>query len=75
MVVASPAMGRKLSADVPQLAVPSSVLDQLDRDPTAGVALACDLLEEIRASGAFDGVHLIPVTRHREVAARLDPVS
>jgi len=26
----------------------------------------------IRDSGAFDGVHLIPVTRYREVAARLE---
>jgi methylenetetrahydrofolate reductase (NADPH) len=72
MVVASPAMARKLSADVPQLAVPAPVLDVLDRDPGAGVALACDLVEQVRATGAFDGVHLIPVARHREVALRLE---
>ena len=36
------------------------------------VALACDLVAELRASGAVDGVHLIPVPRHREVAARLE---
>jgi hypothetical protein len=26
----------------------------------------------VRDSGAFDGVHLVPVTRYREVAARLE---
>jgi len=44
----------------------------IERDPTASVRLACDLVESIRASGAFDGVHLIPVSRYREVAARLE---
>ena len=44
----------------------------IERDPSAGVKLACDLVEGVRASGAFDGVHLIPVSRYREVAARLE---
>jgi methylenetetrahydrofolate reductase (NADPH) len=44
----------------------------IERDPSAGVELACDLVEGIRDSGAFDGVHLIPVSRYREVAARLE---
>ena len=26
----------------------------------------------IRETGAFDGVHLVPVARYREVAARLE---
>jgi hypothetical protein len=26
----------------------------------------------VRESGAYDGVHLIPVSRYREVAARLE---
>jgi 5,10-methylenetetrahydrofolate reductase len=73
LVVASAAMGRKLSADVPQLAVPPPVLDRLDGDGSAGVDLACELVEQVRGCGAFDGVHLIPVGRYREVAARLDP--
>jgi methylenetetrahydrofolate reductase (NADPH) len=74
MVVASAPMARKLSRDVPQLAVPSPIVDLLERDASAGVALACDLVEGVRASGAFDGVHLIPVSRYREVAARLEGV-
>jgi 5,10-methylenetetrahydrofolate reductase len=72
MVVASAAMGRKLSADVPQLAVPAPVLARIERDPDAGVAMACDLVEQIRDSGVFDGVHLIPVSRYREVTSRLE---
>jgi 5,10-methylenetetrahydrofolate reductase len=41
MVVASAAMARKLGADVPQLAVPTAWIEAVERDPGAGVALAC----------------------------------
>jgi methylenetetrahydrofolate reductase (NADPH) len=57
---------------VPQLAVPDDVVAALERDPSAGVGLACDLVTSIRDSGAFEGVHLIPVSRYREVAAFLE---
>ncbi len=72
MVVPSVAMARKLGADIQQLAVPDTWLAAIERDPTAGVTLACDLVEAVRESGAFDGVHLIPVSKYREVAARLE---
>jgi 5,10-methylenetetrahydrofolate reductase len=72
MVVASAAMARKLTATIPQLAVPADVLARLEVDRDAGVDLACELLEGIRDSGAFDGVHLVPVSRFREIAQRLD---
>jgi 5,10-methylenetetrahydrofolate reductase len=72
MAPPSATMARKLSADVPQLAVPPELVDALDRDPGAGVDHACRMVTEIRASGAFDGVHLIPVSRYREIAARLE---
>jgi methylenetetrahydrofolate reductase (NADPH) len=72
MVVPSVSMARKIGADIQQLAVPDTWLAAIERDPTAGVSLACDLVENIRDSGAFDGVHLIPVSRYREVAARLE---
>jgi hypothetical protein len=36
------------------------------------VTIACDLNEQIRVSGAFDGVHLIAIKRYREVASRLE---
>jgi 5,10-methylenetetrahydrofolate reductase len=72
LVLASATMARKLSANVAQLAVDGAIIDRLDRDPSAGVEMACELIESIRQSGAFDGVHLIPVTKYREVAARLE---
>lgn len=74
MALPSASMARKLSADVPQLAVPTEIVDRLDADPTAGVGLAAELVTEVRASGAFDGVHLVPVNRYREIAAALEPV-
>lgn len=72
MVLPSVAMARKLGAEVPQLAAPDAVLDRLERHPAAGVDLACELIDQIRTSGAFDGVHLIPVNRYREIATRLE---
>ena len=72
MVVASATMAKRLSADNAQLAVPADVVDRIEHDPDYGVALACDLVESVRASGIFDGVHLIPVSRYREVALRLE---
>jgi hypothetical protein len=65
-------MARKLSAEIPQLAVPESVISRIDGDKGAGVTIACELIERIRDSEAFDGVHLIPVNRYREIAARLE---
>ena len=72
MVVASAAMARKLAAAVPQLSVPAPIVELIERDPSAGVATACDLVEQVRDSGAFDGVHLIPVSRYREITSRLE---
>jgi methylenetetrahydrofolate reductase (NADPH) len=71
LVVPSVSMARKLSADIPQLAVPAGIIDRLDAG-ASGVDIALELIREIRASGAFDGVHLIPVNRHREMARRLE---
>jgi methylenetetrahydrofolate reductase (NADPH) len=72
MVIPSSSMARKLSTDIPQLAVPAAVIDRLEDDRDAGVAMAWDLIREIRASKAFDGVHLIPTARYRQMAARLE---
>ena len=65
-------MARKLTADVPELAVPEQLIESLEADRDAGVNFACRMVDGIRASGAFDGVHLIPVSPYREVAARLE---
>jgi 5,10-methylenetetrahydrofolate reductase len=74
MVVPSVGMGRKLSADIPQLAVPEWLLTTLANDPSAGVDHACQMVSEVRDSGAFEGVHLIPVRRYREMAQRLEAI-
>lgn len=68
----SSSMARKLSADVPQLAVPETIIGQLDRVRGSGVDIACDHINAIYESGEFDGIHLIPVNRYREMAARLE---
>jgi 5,10-methylenetetrahydrofolate reductase len=72
LVPSSPAMARKLSAEVPQLAVPPALIDALELDVDAGVDFACDMVAKVQESGAFEGVHLIPVSRYRDVAARLE---
>jgi len=72
IVLASAPMARKVVAQIPEVDVPSSWIDALDGDKKAGVDLACGLVERLRDSGAFAGVHLIPGTRYRETAARLE---
>jgi 5,10-methylenetetrahydrofolate reductase len=72
IVIASPAMARKVS--IPGLNVPEDLVERLEHDRNAGVDLACDLVTALRDSRAFDGVHLVPVARYREVAARLERV-
>jgi 5,10-methylenetetrahydrofolate reductase len=73
MVLASAAMARKLDADIAQIGLPAQWVEAVERDRAAGIELACDLVLRIRDSGAFAGVHLVPVSRYREVAARLEP--
>ena len=72
MVVASPAMARNLAATVPDIEIPPGLVSALADDPDAGVTAALDLVAGIEASGAFAGVHLVPVGRYRQVAARLE---
>jgi methylenetetrahydrofolate reductase (NADPH) len=70
IVIASAGMARNFT--IPGLTVPPELVARLEKDRNAGVDAACDLVVGIRDSGAFDGVHLIPVARYREVAARLE---
>ena len=71
MVMASSAMASRIAADVPEIGVPAALITALDSDRDAGVDLAVDMIEKIRASGAFDGVHLVPVGRYTQMAAKL----
>jgi 5,10-methylenetetrahydrofolate reductase len=72
MVLASAAMARKLAHDIPQIDIPNDHVAAVERDRDAGVERACAHVLALRDSGAFDGVHLVPVSRYRDVAARLE---
>lgn len=72
LVVASPAMAKTLAEATGQIAIPPALLDALGTDRDAGVDAACSLMADLRRAGGFDGVHLIPVGRYRQVAARLE---
>lgn len=72
LVPPSAERARKWSAEIREFSVPAPWLAALDKDPRAGVDLACELALAIRESRAFDGLHLIPGIRHREVALRLE---
>jgi methylenetetrahydrofolate reductase (NADPH) len=72
MVLASATMARRLAAVLPDVAIPGELVAAVERDRSAGVAAACEQILAVRDSGAFAGVHLVPVSRYREVAARLE---
>jgi methylenetetrahydrofolate reductase (NADPH) len=71
LVLASVKMAKSVMAATDEISVPENLLDRLSDDPAAGVEFAIDQISSIEANGAFDGVHLIPVGRYRQVAARL----
>ena len=48
------------------------LVDAVGNDRLAGVDAACEQILRLRDSGAFHGVHLVPVARYREVALRLE---
>jgi 5,10-methylenetetrahydrofolate reductase len=70
LVLASARMAERINATLPDVRIPHRVIEKLD-DAQVGIDLACRQIEEIRDSGAFDGIHLIPVRHYREVAERL----
>jgi methylenetetrahydrofolate reductase (NADPH) len=72
MVLASPGHARRLAAGIPDIEIPSRLVDEVAVDPLAGVEAACRLVMDIKDSGAFEGVHLVPVARYRAAAARLE---
>jgi methylenetetrahydrofolate reductase (NADPH) len=70
LVLASSRMAQRINAAIPDIRIPASITDKLD-DPSFGVDFACEQIETIRDSEAFDGVHLVPVGRYKEMAQRL----
>jgi methylenetetrahydrofolate reductase (NADPH) len=75
MVLASAAMARRLAAAIPDIEIPGWLADNVARDKMAGVEAACQQITRLRDSGAFDGVHLVPVNRYREISARLEALA
>ncbi|MFF4762535.1 methylenetetrahydrofolate reductase [Streptomyces sp. NPDC001292] len=72
MVLASENHARRLAAAIPDIDIPTALVEKVATDRLAGVEATCEHILRIRESGAFDGVHLIPVARYREVAASLE---
>jgi len=72
LVLASPAMARRLAATIPDIEIPEALVERVAQDRLAGVEAACEQIEQLRDSGAFDGVHLGPVARNAEVVLRLE---
>jgi 5,10-methylenetetrahydrofolate reductase len=71
LVLASARMARRINASLADVRVPQRVIDKLESDPDYGLELACEQIETLKESGAFDGTHLVPVGRFRQMAARL----
>ncbi len=72
MVLASAGMARRLAVTIPDIEIPDELVEQVAQDHRFGVDAACEQIERLRESGAFDGVHLVPVARYHEVALRLE---
>jgi 5,10-methylenetetrahydrofolate reductase len=72
IVLASSGMARNLAKTIPAIDIPDQLVEQVDRDPEAGIDAACELLLAIRDTQLFQGVHLIPVSCYRAVAAKLE---
>lgn len=71
LVLASSRMAQRINAALPDIRIPGRIIDKLDDDPEFGMDLACDQIDTIKESGAFDGIHLVPVGRYEEMATRL----
>ncbi|WP_049571501.1 methylenetetrahydrofolate reductase [Nonomuraea sp. SBT364] len=71
LVLASANHARTLAAAIPDIAIPDDLVTRLTADRMAGVDAACAQVLAVRDSGAFAGVHLIPVSRYRDVESRL----
>ncbi len=71
LVLASSRMAQRVNASIPDIRIPQSIIDKLDDDPQFGIDLAFEQIETLRSSGAIDGVHLVPVGRYKQMAARL----
>jgi methylenetetrahydrofolate reductase (NADPH) len=75
VVFSSDKMALRLMDRIPGLAVPQSLIQALSEDSMAGVDAAIEMVMNLKASGAVDGVHLVPGRRFRETAKALSQVT
>jgi len=71
LVLASSAMAERLVSGAFGIEIPSQVIERLHDDPHAGVQIALDQVAALRDSGVFQGAHLIPGVRYRQVTQAL----
>lgn len=71
VVLASEEMGTRLEGTIPGFEVPQDVRERLRDDSDAGIAVAVEQIRELRERGDVDGVHLVPVSRYRQLAEAL----
>ena len=71
LVLASARMARRINATIPDIRIPQRIIDKIESDPDYGIEFALEQIEAVRDSGLFNGVHLVPVTRFRQIAERL----
>jgi methylenetetrahydrofolate reductase (NADPH) len=72
IVAPSASRARRWNDELQGVTVPPGLIAALEDDPLAGVEFACQLIDQIELSGAFDGVHIIPGVRYQEMATHLD---
>jgi 5,10-methylenetetrahydrofolate reductase len=65
-------MAKRLASSIPDIEIPDELVRRVEADPAAGVDAACEQVLALRETGAFAGVHLVPVSRFRQVAAKLE---
>jgi 5,10-methylenetetrahydrofolate reductase len=75
LVLASARMAHRLAASIPDIDIPAALVQRVSQDRNAGVRAACEQIARLRDSGAFDGVHLVPVARYREIALNLETLA
>jgi 5,10-methylenetetrahydrofolate reductase len=74
LVLASGRMARSINASLPDIRIPHTIIEKVESDPEIGIDIACEQITALKESGAFDGVHLVPVGRFREMAERLTTI-
>lgn len=71
LVLASPKMATTLTATVTDITLPDELVARLEDDRDAGVDHAVEMIAALRSRGAFAGAHVVPVSRYRQLAERL----